>query len=261
MSLTDLTEHSNRLRRWIKARDNRWAWMLYRLIVTVRSFSIPVVPLLHAPLYAFHRGVVVTSTNIKRIFWHTPLFQTRLETPARGLYLYGGMPLLLGNLTIRIGANCRVAGRINLTGRTLSTSKPLLTIGDNCDIGWANAIAVGTVVSIGNNVRLASNIHLAGYPGHPVDAAARARGEPDTADQTGDIVLEDDVWLATGVTVLRGVRIGRGTIVGAGSVVTKDLPPFVLAAGNPARVIRSIAATEVCQTPVTVAAAMAPLAI
>jgi hypothetical protein len=89
-------------------------------------------------------------------------------------------------------------------------------------------------------VRLAANVHLAGYPGHPIDAAARARGEPETDDQVGDIVLEDDVWLATGVTVLKGVRIGCGTIVGAGSVVTRDLPAFVLAGGAPARVIRSI---------------------
>ena len=57
----------------------------------------------------------------------------------------------------------------------------------------------------------------------------------------GDIVLEDDVWLATGVTVLKGVTIGHGTIVGAGSVVTSDLPPMVLAAGAPARVIKPIA--------------------
>jgi acetyltransferase-like isoleucine patch superfamily enzyme len=81
---------------------------------------------------------------------------------------------------------------------------------------------------------------LAGFPGHPMDAADRAAGAPDTADQIGDIVLERDVWLASGVTVLAGVRIGQGTVVAAGSVVTRDLPAQVLAAGVPARVIRSL---------------------
>ncbi len=56
----------------------------------------------------------------------------------------------------------------------------------------------------------------------------------------GDIILEDDVWLATGVSVMAGVRIGRGTIVAAGSVVTHDLPAGVLAGGIPAQVIHSL---------------------
>ena len=86
---------------------------------------------------------------------------------------------------------------------------------------------------IGNNVRIAGDCYLAGYPGHPVDANARAKGLPDTDDQIGDIVLHDDVWLATGVKVMPGVTIGKGTIVAAGSVVTKDLPDYVLAAGSP----------------------------
>ena len=88
---------------------------------------------------------------------------------------------------------------------------------------------------------------LAGYPGHPLDARARAAGAADTDEQVGDIILEDDVWLATGVTVIAGVRIGRGTVVAAGSVVTRDLPANVLAAGNPARVIRSIAGNTVAE--------------
>ena len=81
---------------------------------------------------------------------------------------------------------------------------------------------------------------LAGFPGHPTDATDRALGFADTADQIGPIVLERDVWLATGVTVLANVTIGQGTIVAAGSVVTRDLPPFVLAGGIPAKVIRRL---------------------
>ncbi|ELU00836.1 hypothetical protein CAPTEDRAFT_59926, partial [Capitella teleta] len=75
---------------------------------------------------------------------------------------------------------------------------------------------------------------------HPVDPAARARGEPDSDDQVGSIIIEDDVWLAAGVTVMSGVTIGAGTIVATGSVVTKDLPSGVLAGGIPAKVIKSL---------------------
>jgi acetyltransferase-like isoleucine patch superfamily enzyme len=51
------------------------------------------------------------------------------------------------------------------------------------------------------------------------------------------IIIEDDVWLGAGAIVLKGVRVGRGSIVGAGSVVTKDVLPYSIVAGNPARPI------------------------
>jgi acetyltransferase-like isoleucine patch superfamily enzyme len=54
----------------------------------------------------------------------------------------------------------------------------------------------------------------------------------------GPIVIEEDAWLGVGVKVMSGVTIGRGAVVGAGSVVTRDIPPFAIAAGSPARVLR-----------------------
>ena len=54
------------------------------------------------------------------------------------------------------------------------------------------------------------------------------------------INVGDDVWIGAGVTVLPGVTIGSGSVIGAGSVVTKDIPPMVVAAGTPCRVLRAI---------------------
>lgn len=54
------------------------------------------------------------------------------------------------------------------------------------------------------------------------------------------IIIGDDVWIASNVTICGGVRIGSGSVIGAGSVVIRDIPPGVLAAGNPCRVIRKI---------------------
>ena len=62
--------------------------------------------------------------------------------------------------------------------------------------------------------------------------------------KTGSVVLEDNVWLGEGVRVLKGVTIGENTVVGAGSVVTHSLPANVIAAGNPARVIKALDRTE-----------------
>ena len=52
------------------------------------------------------------------------------------------------------------------------------------------------------------------------------------------IIIKDDVWIGAGVIVLKGITISEGAVIGAGSVVTKDIPPFAIAVGNPAKVIK-----------------------
>lgn len=52
------------------------------------------------------------------------------------------------------------------------------------------------------------------------------------------VIIEPDVWVGIDVTILMGVRVGRGSTIGAGSVVTKDVPPYSIVAGNPARFIK-----------------------
>ena len=240
MSLS-ITPQPAGLKHWIKRRESPLARTLYRAATGWRATRMPVIRPLHRTLYALHTGVRGAVAEAARILWWTPLFLSRVDSPAPGLRLYSGMPQIVGNPRITLGRDCRISGLSTLIGRS-GTADPVLSVGDNVDIGWQTTISVGTRIEIGNNVRLAGRCMLAGFPGHPLDPAARAAGKADTPDQIGDIVLEDDVWLATGVMVMAGVRIGRGTIVAAGSVVTRDLPPMVLAAGMPARVVRSLEA-------------------
>ena len=91
-------------------------------------------------------------------------------------------------------------------------------------------VTVGADVQIGPNVQILT-------PTHPLDPELRRSG----AEAAEPIAIGDNVWLGGGVIVCPGVTIGRDTVVGAGSVVTRDLPPGVLAVGNPARVIRKLA--------------------
>lgn len=229
-----------RLRTWAKRRETPLADAVFRLARAGRSFSVPVIPGVHSALYGIDRLTRGAIATIIRVVWTTPLFQSRLVTPAPRLFLYGGMPLVLGPVQMTMGPDCRVSGQTTISGRSSGAVTPELVVGSNCDIGWQTTIAVGRRIELGDNVRIAGRAFLAGYPGHPVDAAARAAGLPDTEDQVGDIIIENDVWLATGVTVLAGVRIGRGAIVAANSVVTRDLPAGVLAAGAPARIVRHL---------------------
>ncbi len=72
---------------------------------------------------------------------------------------------------------------------------------------------------------------------HPVDMVPR-RGMPE--GPPNPVVIEDDAWLGAEVFVIPGVTIGRGSVIAARSVVTSDIPPMVLAAGVPAKVVREL---------------------
>ena len=90
-------------------------------------------------------------------------------------------------------------------------------------------------VTIGENVFIGPNVSLL-CPIHPLCHEDRNTG----LERTGEIVIKDNCWLGGSVTVCAGVTIGEGCVIGAGSVVTRDIPPYSLAVGNPCRVLRSV---------------------
>ncbi|KAF7158621.1 hypothetical protein CNMCM5623_003681 [Aspergillus felis] len=101
-----------------------------------------------------------------------------------------------------------------------------------------NCVIIDTcLVTIGARTMLGPNVSL--YSGtHPLDPALRNGTEGPELGK--EIHIGEDCWLAGDVIVLPGVTIGKGATIGAGSVVTKDVPAFHLAAGNPAKIIRKI---------------------
>lgn len=111
-----------------------------------------------------------------------------------------------------------------------------ISIGRNCFIGEFNVIRGQGGVTIGNDVytgpmvQIVAVNHVYSDPNRPIrEQGITAKG----------ITIEDDVWLGANVTVVDGVTVGRGSIIGAGSVVTKDIPPYSIAVGTPAKPIKS----------------------
>lgn len=93
----------------------------------------------------------------------------------------------------------------------------------------------GAAITIGDDVLIGPKVGLY-TSNHALDLGERIGG----MCTARPITIGDGVWIAGGVTVLPGVTIGDGAVIGAGSVVTRDVPPGVVAAGNPARVLREI---------------------
>ena len=105
----------------------------------------------------------------------------------------------------------------------------LTFINYNCVMLDTSPIHIGADVFIGPGTCLAC-------AGHAIDPTERAMG----IGTSKPITLEKGVWLGANCTVCAGVTIGEGSIIGAGSVVTKDIPPGVIAVGNPCKVMRKI---------------------
>ena len=128
------------------------------------------------------------------------------------------------------------------TGENLVIEAPFACdYGYNIEVGenfYANVNLVvldGAKVTIGDNAFIAPNVGIY-TAGHPLDAARRNQG----LEYAYPVTIGNNVWIGAGVSILPGVTIGDNVVIGAGSVVTKDIPSYSLAVGNPCRVIRQL---------------------
>jgi len=100
-------------------------------------------------------------------------------------------------------------------------------------------------LDIGNYVSIAPNVTFMLGVNHQIDTATTfpfysklIQRSPIDAISKGATRIEDEVWIGSGAIILSGVTIAKGAIIGAGSIVTKDVPPYAIVGGNPARLIR-----------------------
>lgn len=132
----------------------------------------------------------------------------------------------------------------------LMTPEARCTIGRHCFLGSDSRLWVQQKITIGNFVLIAPRVDIFDNDSHPLDAALRREDAIDQFERkramsydhvaAAEVVIEDDVWIGTKSTIMKGVHIGRGAVVAAASVVTRDVEPFTLVGGNPAREIRRL---------------------
>lgn len=143
----------------------------------------------------------------------------------------------LSDKGVIIGSNTSIDRNLWLHcgGTWQSNGQGFFVIGDKSFIGCNGVLGAGGGLRIGNNVLIGQNVnfHSENHNFSDKDRLIREQGV-----RYEGIIVEDDVWIGSKVTVVDGVTIGQGAVIGAGSVVTKSIPPYAVAVGVPAKVVR-----------------------
>ncbi len=134
--------------------------------------------------------------------------------------------------------NAQIGKGSNIHATVILRMSSRIEIGENCLINHNNVLQAGKVnarIKIGNYVHTGANVMMFAY-NHAfdkLDVPIKEQGYNDAS-----IVIEDDVWVGAGSIILAGVTIGKGSVIAAGSVVNKDVPPYSIAGGIPAKVLK-----------------------
>jgi acetyltransferase-like isoleucine patch superfamily enzyme len=160
------------------------------------------------------------------------------------LHIYNNVHLkgLLQKNRIKIGDYCNLSISLTLHKNSDVEIGNYVFMNSNCRFNISNRL------KIGSNCLFGSNVQIWDSDNHSLDISKRHEQTMQIPKKRlnsfdvggGDVIIGNDVWIGMDVLILGGVKIGEGSVVAARSVVTKDIPPFVLAAGVPAKVIKSI---------------------
>lgn len=149
--------------------------------------------------------------------------------------------------TVKIGQDSLVAGVLVVEDENSS-----LTIGDRVFVGGNSLVDCVQQITIGDDVLISYQVIIMDSDNHSLRASERIGDLQRWRNQAYDwsrvsnapVVIHSKAWIGARAIITKGVTIGEGGVVAAGSVVTKDVPPYTIVAGNPARVIRELGSDE-----------------
>jgi len=172
--------------------------------------------------------------------------------PSVPVALAARMIVFVGHTAARVGS--RLAGyaqarRFGGRGRNFvfdpagTYTFASIFVGDNVNLGVCPLLmSTRADIHIGNNVVFGPRVTIRGG-NHRFDIVGEFTiNVTDAMKRDSDdrgVIIEDDVWVGGGATILHGVTVGRGSVIGAGAVVTRTVPAYSIAVGNPARIVRA----------------------
>lgn len=143
----------------------------------------------------------------------------------------------LSSAGVRIGHNTsfHVGFWLHCGGELGHSELGFFHIGNYCFVGPGSLMGAGGGITIGDHVQFGPmvSIHAENHRYEDPNRRIREQGV-----HHGGVMIEDDCWIGAKAVILDGVRVGRGSVIGAASVVTRDVPSYSVAVGNPAQVIR-----------------------
>lgn len=156
--------------------------------------------------------------------------------------------------TIRLlpGCRVRVGDRSILQAKVLfDRSNAVLSVGARTFVG-KSTIVIASRVEVGDDVLIAWGCTIVDHDSHPIRFSQRKHDVREWYDGQKDwshvevrpVTIGDKAWIGLNAIILKGVVVGEGSVVAAGSVVTRDVPPWVVVAGNPAQVVRELTPDE-----------------
>ena len=144
---------------------------------------------------------------------------------------------------IKIGKHCRICAHVH------SQDDGKVIIGDHTCIYRHSVIGSVNSICIGSCVVISNHVHIYDNNNHPTSPALREKMCRNGFDgdawrwkhsESKPIIIEDNVWIGEYATVCKGVTVGKGSVIASHAVVTKNVPPYSVVAGNPAKVVKEL---------------------
>ncbi len=188
---------------------------------------------------------------LRELWWRyvIPKRINQLGVNAAASVRFYGMPIitLARGSKVKVGENSVICSNSSKTDLGVNHPVVLRTLrpGAEIIIGKNTGISGGSIcaairIEIGNECLLGANVTIVDTDFHAINPKGRRFNNNPRDIKSKPTIIEDNVFIGTGVTILKGVRIGRNSVIGAGSVVITDVPENSVAAGSPARLIRDL---------------------
>jgi acetyltransferase-like isoleucine patch superfamily enzyme len=224
----------------LKRADTPTLKRLKRLLRWMMTANLPM-PHIMKPcgrlLYDLRFLLPLPWKRVKSLLYVQPLFASRCESIGKRVELVA-LPVVTGHTLVYIGDDVRFSGSFEVcSGRFCD--HPTLRIGDRSFVGHGVSVTCNREVVIEQDVLIAGNCKISDYDGHAGWQERRFRGALPSPVDIRPVRICRGAWIGRGAFILKGVTVGEGAIVGANSVVTHDVPPRSVAAGSPARVVKT----------------------